>query len=130
MSDPSIRRGRVLVIDDDPIVATAMRRVLATENEVVVTNDGPAALDLLLGGESFDVVLCDLAMQRMTGIELYDTLALAGRGDLVDRIAFVTGGAYSDEARAFLASIPNVRFEKPLPIEQLRAYVRGVVRSA
>jgi hypothetical protein len=48
--------------------------------------------------------------------------------DYVDRLVFMTGGAFSLSARSFLDQVPNQRFEKPLDIQNLRAAVRRFLR--
>ena len=54
-----MRRTRVLVVDDEPLVASAARRLLARTHEVQVAHSGHAALALLEDGP-FDAVLCDI----------------------------------------------------------------------
>ncbi len=69
--DQSRREGRILVVDDDPLVGTTLRRVLEREHEVTVVESGREALTLIGAGERYDVILCDVMMPQMTGIELY-----------------------------------------------------------
>ncbi len=123
---PAGRRGRVLVVDDDPMIGKTLGRGLDDEHDVTVVTDGEQALDLLLGGRWFDVILCDLMMPNVTGIDLYAELSRA-RPEIVDRIVFMTGGAFTPAGRSFLASVPNQRLEKPFASESLRAIVRGLV---
>jgi two-component system cell cycle sensor histidine kinase/response regulator CckA len=124
---PAAKKGRVLVIDDDPTIGKALRRALQTENEVTVLTQGREAIDLVLGGERFDVILCDLMMPQMTGMDVHAELSRAAP-ELVDRIVFMTGGAFTPSAQRFLDTVPNQRFEKPFVTQSLRAMVRGFVR--
>jgi hypothetical protein len=48
--------------------------------------------------------------------------------DVIDRMMFITGGAFSPTARHFLDEVPNQRFEKPFDVHTLRAAVRGFLR--
>jgi len=64
-------RRRVLVIDDDVLVATVMRRALAAEHDVTICGRAAEALAALKGGREFDVILCDMTMPGMGGAELY-----------------------------------------------------------
>jgi CheY-like chemotaxis protein/two-component sensor histidine kinase len=122
----SPRRGRVLVVDDEPLVARAMGRVLAA-HEVVVCGGARAALaELEREGEAFDVVICDLMMPEMTGMDLHAHLAAIAPA-LAERIVFVTGGAFTDRAREFLASVPNPQLEKPFDPSALRELVARLV---
>jgi CheY-like chemotaxis protein len=118
------RRARLLVVDDDPNVARAIRRTLAREHEVTVDTDPRAALRRIAGGERFDLVVSDLMMPDMSGMALHAELAARGLGE---QVLFLTGGAFTPQARAFLASVPNPRLEKPFDGAVLRALVAKLV---
>ncbi|HEX7665648.1 MAG TPA: response regulator [Polyangiaceae bacterium] len=120
-SDPkvSLRRGRILIVDDDAAVARSAARALARDHHVVVENDSARARDRLLSGEHFDAILCDLAMPDISGAELYEIVAAASP-DVASRFVFVTGGAFTNESRTFLGRVTNVALEKPFSIERLR----------
>jgi CheY-like chemotaxis protein len=119
---PATRRGRILVIDDEPTIQRVVQRMLSREHEVVTLSDAQEALSRLLGGEHFDVIFCDLMMPQMTGIDLYLELARVLPAQIA-RIVFLTGGAFTPQARAFLDEVPNPRIEKPFKLEHLRAVV-------
>jgi PAS domain S-box-containing protein len=116
------RKGRILVIDDDEKVAMAVRHVLLPEHEVRVLTSAPQALELISSGERYDVILCDVMMPVMTGMELHAELTRTAP-DQADRIVFVTGGAFTPRARAFLDDVPNPRLDKPFRVESLHALV-------
>jgi CheY-like chemotaxis protein len=124
---PVGRSGQVLVVDDDPMIGTTLRRTLAKEHEVTLITDGREALDLLLGGRTFDVILCDMMMPNVTGMDLYAELSRT-LPEIVDRIVFLTGGAFTPAGMSFLDSVPNQRLEKPFVLQNLRALVRSFVR--
>ncbi len=130
---PACRRGRVLIVDDEPAVARALRTGLGDENDVVIAASGREALALLLGDDPdaarFDVILCDLMMPDLDGAELFEQLR-AKRPDLAARVLFVTGGAFTARARDFIerAGVPTL--EKPFDIEHVRALVRERVASS
>ncbi len=124
---PSTGRGRVLVVDDDALVARAIVRVLHGEHEVIAVDSGRAALARLADGSHFDLVICDLMMPELTGMDVYDELQRTSPA-LLERVIFVTGGAFTDRAREFLHAIPNQWLEKPVDPQTLRALVRGFVR--
>jgi len=113
----------VLVIDDDPGVASTLRAMLEAHHEVTSVESARVGLRLLLGEEEFDIVFCDLVMPEVSGIDLYCALEL-NRPERLDRIVFMTGGVFSREAERLLARIPNPRIEKPFSlarVEQLLA---------
>jgi CheY-like chemotaxis protein/two-component sensor histidine kinase len=117
--EPRTTGRRILVIDDEPIVGRAVRRVLQPAHEVTAVTSARAALDLFAAGERFDLILCDLMMPQMTGMELYDHLR-ASAPEIAARMVFLTGGAFTPAARAFVARIGNLCFEKPFDAAQLR----------
>jgi len=90
--------------------------------EVVVSSR--RALELLMAPEGgYDVILCDLMMPELTGMELHEQLERA-KPERARRMVFITGGAYTPVAKAFLERVSNPRVEKPFEPEKLRAQVR------
>ena len=126
---PSNVRPRVLVVDDDDGVARALERILRSDYDVKVARSGDEALHLLSGGSTFDAMLVDIAMPGMDGPELYEKIRDRWPG-LEKKIVFATGGAFTAASRAFLARVPNSRFEKPITREELRPIVMSVVEAA
>jgi CheY-like chemotaxis protein len=123
-------RGRVLVVDDDPMVSSALRRTLSREHDVEVVVSSRRALEMLQSPQGlYDVVLCDLMMPEMTGMELHAQLH-ATAPERAERMVFVTGGAYTPAAQSFLERVTNPRLEKPFEPEKLRERVREWVAKA
>jgi PAS domain S-box-containing protein len=119
--------AKVLIVDDDPLVAQTLRRALR-EHDVTTAANGRQALELLGAAQDFDVVVCDLMMPVMTGMELHAVLARE-RPDMAARMVFITGGAFTPAARAFLNQVPNPRLDKPFSSDRLRAAVRDVMAN-
>jgi signal transduction histidine kinase len=115
------RRARVLAVDDEPQVLRSIQRALGA-HEVVVADCGREALSRLETDSAFDVILCDLMMGDMTGMELHAKLR-ARSTELADRIVFMTGGVFTDGASDFLAGVSNACIEKPFDLVALRAMV-------
>jgi PAS domain S-box-containing protein len=120
------RRGRVLVIDDEAMITNAVSRLLRSEHDVVAVHSVASAMELFQSGEVFDVVLCDLMMPQVTGLDLHASLLELDPRQAA-RMVFMTGGAFTPKARAFLDSAPNQRIEKPFDAQGLRALVNGLV---
>ncbi len=120
-------RGRILVVDDEALVGRAVSRILSPQHDVVTRTSARAALDDVAGGGGgFDLVLCDLMMPDMNGMELHSRLREIAPA-LADRTVFLTGGAFTASAREFLARLPNARIEKPFEPDALRALVARVL---
>ncbi len=123
---PSERRGKVLVIDDELPVAKSIARMLRA-HDVELESSGAVALEKLRGGASYDVILCDLMMPELSGMELYEELARR-RSEQAEKIVFMTGGVFVPEVRAFLDRIANAKLEKPFDGATLRTLVNERVR--
>jgi PAS domain S-box-containing protein len=121
--------ARVLVIDDEPALTVAVRRLLVPENAVEVVHSGREALEKFAAGERYDVILCDLMMPDVTGMDVHAQVA-RDFPELLERMVMVTGGAFTPRARSFLESVPNPRMEKPFEPNALRALVRQMNRRA
>ncbi|HEX7699158.1 MAG TPA: response regulator, partial [Kofleriaceae bacterium] len=91
-------------------------------HHVELAYSGRAALEQI-EAHDFDVVLCDLMMPDVTGMELYTKLVAAGN-TITDRFLFITGGVFSEQARAFLEEIGESRWlSKPISMAELRRRV-------
>ena len=120
-------RGRILVIDDETALLRAMQRILEDEKHTVTGTDSAIdALQMIERGDHFDLILSDLMMPTMTGVDFYQTL-LARNPVLASRVVFVSGGAVTTKVDAFLKAVPNLRLEKPFKAAQLRNVVQVVL---
>ena len=70
-------------------------------------------------------MVCDLMMADVSGMAVYDAVRRA-RPELADRFVFMTGGAYTDEARAFLERVTAPRLEKPFDVADLERLLGSV----
>jgi len=121
------RRGRVLVVDDEPLIGTVVRRTLSSIHDVTIASSTRDALDRIVRGERFDVILCDLMMPQQTGMDLHAELERTAP-DQAERMVFMTGGAFTPRARAFLDAHPNRLLEKPFDGDRLRGLVAERMR--
>ncbi len=115
--------ARILAIDDEPIVGTALKRVLGKDNEVITETSARKALDRIRSGEHFDLILCDLMMPDVTGVDFYNELREFSPQRAAD-IVFMTGGAFTPKARSFLETVNNERLEKPFDMATLKNLVQ------
>lgn len=124
--EPTSKRGRVLVVDDEPAISRALRDGLGDEHDVVIAASGREALALLLGDQPghFDMILCDVMMPDLGGVELYEALR-DKRKELAERLVFVTGGAFAAHARDFIAKSSVPTLAKPFEIDRVRALIRA-----
>jgi CheY-like chemotaxis protein len=115
-----VLKQRVLVLDDEVVVGRAIQRLLQTQCEVSVLVQGQEALARVASGERFDVILCDLLMPEMSGPRFYEELSKLAP-EQAPRVIFMTGGAFTEQSRAFLANPGLHCLEKPIEPHRLRA---------
>jgi PAS domain S-box-containing protein len=119
-------RHRILVVDDEEEIGTLLQDILE-EHDVELCMDGSSALERI-GAEDYDLVLCDLMMPKMTGMELF-AACQAQHAGMVDRFVFLTGGAFTPSARAFLEKVDSPRLTKPFSQAQIRETVAAILES-
>jgi len=121
-------RYRILIVDDEPRVAITLKHLLS-DHEVTMVSSGRAAIDAL--GKSdvwFDAIVCDLMMADLTGMDVYEVVKLARPGT-EKRMIFMTGGAFTPRASAFVGTMENPCLEKPFPVDELLKAIRKVARD-
>jgi nitrogen-specific signal transduction histidine kinase/ActR/RegA family two-component response regulator len=123
------RRLSVLVVDDEVAIGRALQRSLDRYHDVVVLTSGKEALSRIASGERFDVILSDLMMPEVTGLDLHEELCRIAP-DQAERMIFLTGGAFTDRARDFLDRVPNPRLEKPFEVANILALIAGTPERA
>ncbi|HEX2672437.1 MAG TPA: ATP-binding protein, partial [Polyangiaceae bacterium] len=119
-------RARVLVIDDEPAILRAFRRVLSS-HDVVTANSGAEAMSKLADGRQFDAIFCDVMMPEMSGVEVYRRIGECHPGQ-ERRLVFMTGGAFAELAAHFIESVANPKLKKPFTGSSVRALVAAVAR--
>jgi CheY-like chemotaxis protein len=107
----AVGQRRILIIDDDRPVAAAIALELG-QHDVVVAESGREALELLRREKDFDLILCDLMMPEVTGMDVYEALRAIDPA-LLERVVLMTGGAFTPAARDFLAVVNAPLIEKP-----------------
>lgn len=120
-------RGRVLVVDDEPLVGHALRKVLGREYDVTVRTSAREALDQLERGEHFDVIFCDVTMPSMTGLGFHEALEQISPA-LAARVVFVTGSA-SEATCDLFGVVPNMVLSKPFDAHLIRDVARQFVAA-
>ncbi len=121
-------RGSVLVIEDEPALCRLLERLLAGRAVTSVTR-AREALQRLGSGERFSVILCDLMMPEMTGMDFYEELSRR-HGELANRVIFMSGGLLTAQARDFMDRVPNLRLDKPIDAARLHRLVAEVVGAS
>ncbi|NVB83013.1 MAG: PAS domain-containing protein [Kofleriaceae bacterium] len=117
------RRARVLVIDDEPPITTALEHQLGEYHDITTANEPLAALELIREDAGFDVILCDLMMPRLTGLDLYKSLDTP----LASKMVLMTGGAFPHELRDLMARTSVATVVKPFELDELLRVISAVI---
>lgn len=120
--------ARILVIDDEEAILSSLKLALR-RYDVHAESDPKVALERLESGERFDLVLCDLVMPGMSGMDMYKALQ-RNRREMLPRVIFMTGGAFTADLRSFLGSIRNTVLHKPFDTKTLRWLVAQQLNRA
>ncbi len=112
----------VLIVDDEVSVAQALARVLRGQKVSIVAG-GREALRLIGSGMRFDVVLCDVMMPDLSGIDVYEAVE-RDHPEWLERFIFMTGGTFTSRAKDFQERVPNPFLSKPIQAATLRAAVQ------
>jgi signal transduction histidine kinase len=125
---PTHARPRILVVDSEHGVASALERILRSDYDVTVGRSGADVLDLLTAGARYDALIVDVSLRDVAGPELYD--AIRERWPGVERkLIFTSNGSFSSGVQEFLNRVPNSRFAQPITREELRPIVQLVVAA-
>jgi two-component system, cell cycle sensor histidine kinase and response regulator CckA len=120
--------GRILVVDDEPLILSLVQRILAPEHQVVALRSGKEAREILEHDRAFDLILCDLMMPDTTGMDLHREINERDP-DLADRMVFLSGGVFTPRARDFIQQVPNVLLDKPFEPETLETLVANLLEQ-
>ena len=119
--------GRILVVDDEPGMRKSLAMMLRREGYDVAETASVAEALGRLKGEEYDLVIADLMMEPLNGLDL---LALIRRYRSACPVIIMTAFG-TPEARAEAAALGAVDFiEKPIEAQRLIGRVRGLVAPA
>jgi CheY-like chemotaxis protein len=122
-------RSKVLIVDDEPAIRNILARILSNKGHQAQTvSSGKAAL-AMLHEKGYDLLVADLKMSGVSGIELYETLKKKSP-DMADRTVFITGDTMTEETNDFLASSGRPYLAKPFtPMEFLEIIERALAEK-
>lgn len=114
-------RHRILVVDDEAAIRGLLVRLLRG-HDVVQAVSGEAAREILKADQAFDLIVCDVMMPILSGVELHQWLSTT-HPELTGRFVFITGGAFTPNARAYLSTVSHTHIEKPFDAAQFKQLV-------
>jgi two-component system NtrC family sensor kinase len=121
-------REPILIVDDEPLMCELLAATLSDDYSVTAFTSARAALAALQEND-YDVILCDVMMPELNGMDLYE-LAILDRPELGERFVFITGGAFTERARLFLRQTGRPVVKKPCSRKELLEVIGRVLAPA
>ncbi len=118
----------ILVVDDEPMIIDLLLEVLRDQGHRLDTaSNGEEACRKVLSN-TYDLVITDIRMPRMNGIEFYSTV-VDERPDIKGKVIFTTGDLNSQEILDFFATVDAWVLPKPLEADGIRDMVSKVLQA-
>lgn len=127
LTDPLAGRVRVLIVEDDRVLADAVARVLSLEGFSVYRVESAEQAAVALHFERFDIAIVDIGLPGQDGLQLVQYLRRSGAK--LPILMLTARDGHSDRANA-LAFGANDYMTKPFQVDELRARCRALVRHA
>lgn len=112
---------KILIVDDDKTLLSALKSVLDQENSVTVCNDGKKAIDLCKN-ENFDLIITDLMMPGANGLEV---LTETRKIDPDSLVVLITGFASLETAVQAIREGAYDYITKPFKLEEIKIIVNN-----
>jgi CheY-like chemotaxis protein len=123
-SKPPLRSARILIIDDETLAAKALGRMLR-EHKVDIADHAPTGLKLALENQ-YDVIFCDLMMPELSGMAVHAAVEKE-KPQVAERMVFITGGTFTEEARDFAAHYGARCLFKPFDATLVRGAIERLL---
>ncbi len=120
--------GRILIVDDEPVVVELLADYLGDDFEVETASNGREGLERSQQ-KSFDLIFLDIRMPDMSGREMFETLR-AVRPVLADRVVFTTGDVVQEDTRKFLDSVSQPCLPKPFSLEAVSEMIDRILGAS
>ena len=121
-------KAKILVVDDEPVIRAFLSWVLSDEGHEVDTVDNADDALEKVETERYSLILLDIKMPGMSGIELYNHFKKRAQS-LARRVVFITGDVMEADTTAFLSRTKAPCIDKPFDAEQLKKEINRMLRE-
>ncbi len=130
MSKAAVSKQRILLVDDEPVIARVCARILAADGLWVdIAREGSAAR-AMVNRARYDMCLSDIVMPGVSGIDFYEYL-VEEQPMLAERVVFMTGDTLGPKTGKFLSEANRPYLPKPFtPVELRRMVFKTLIQEA
>ncbi len=119
---------RIMLIDDDEELLDVLKEIFSVYYQCKGFSNADEALVEIKSGTSYDCIVCDLMMPKMSGFEFYAAVR-SSQPTWLSRILFMTGGSYSKEMNEFLNK-PEINYcGKPIQVKAILKLVNDLIQK-
>ncbi len=123
---PILEGLHIAVLDDEILVLELITEMLSDSGHHVSAFNSPTRAFDALAQTDFDIILCDVRMPEMSGMEFYEEIRRRNPS-LLSQIMFLTGDVLAPETRTFLETNQCAYLNKPFKAEILRNKITEIV---
>ena len=124
-----VAKSKILVIDDELVVRDFISQVLTNEGHEVEAIDNAEDALKMIKDKRYSLILLDIKMPGMSGIELYNHLQQNSRS-LISKIIFITGDLIGTDTLDFLSKSKAPYITKPIDAEQLKRSINPLLTKS
>jgi len=121
-----VAKAKILVVDDEPVIRQLVSQVLTEEGHQVDTMDNAADALKMVKNKRYRLILLDIKMPGMSGIELYKQFQKIAPS-LTKRVAFITGDVMGKRTLSFLDKTKTPYMMKPFDAKQLKTEINRIL---
>ncbi|TFG45679.1 MAG: response regulator, partial [Dehalococcoidia bacterium] len=122
----AVKRAKVLVVDDEPGVRSLIRVILTGNGHIVEECDNPRQVLEKLIDTTYDLIIMDLRMPGMSGMELYSEISTRWP-NLARRVIIITGDTSDAVTREYLDTLQIPSITKPFDRKTLEEKVNAIL---
>lgn len=120
---------KLVVVDDDEAILRILKRALAPDYDVALFSRAADALTAIDGGLEPDLVVSDLVMPGISGIEFREALRTR-HAALLDRFVFCSGSGDQRALADYIVREKVPMYHKPIDHKELKAFLARVLAGA
>jgi YesN/AraC family two-component response regulator len=122
----ALKKPSILIVDDERVICEGFERLLSAEYKIYKTYNGEEALEKIRRNRDISIVICDIMMPVMDGIEMIEKV----RSENTDIIIIVISGSFLDENVNYaIEKYADIHFIKPIDISQLELTLKNVLEN-